>query len=124
MSHQFEEEPLLDATTIAELWALDADSGFMQELIREFNHQNRRLMEEISRSAFESDNCDLEALRFSIHTMKGSSSNVGAFRQAAIALTIEDACKAADCQAIRGLMPALTEIAAATEDALSALLQG
>lgn len=123
MSRQFEEEPLLDATTIDELWALDAGSGFMQELIREFNHQNRRLMEEISRSAFKSHNCNLEALRFSIHTMKGSSSNVGAFRQAAIALTIEDACKAADCQAIRALMPALTEIAAATEDALSALLQ-
>ena len=113
MSYQFEEKPLLDDATIVDLWELDAGSGFMQELIPEFNLQNRRLMQEIFRAAVE---CDFEALRFSVHTMKGSSSNVGAFRQAAIALTIENACKAADCETIKALMPALAEIAEATED--------
>ena len=119
MSHQFEEQPLLADATIADLWELDAGSGFMQELITEFNRQNQRLLEEITRSAIE---CDFETLRYSVHTMKGSSSNVGAARQAAIALTIENACKAADCETVQSLMPALAEIAEATEEALRGLL--
>lgn len=119
MTQQFENEPLLNETTVAELWELDAGSGFMQELVLEFNLQNQRLMADIIQSADERND---EVLRHSVHTMKGSSANVGANRQAAIALAVENACKAEDYATIRNLMPALTVIAEETEKALRNLL--
>ena len=118
-TRQFENEPLLNEATVKELWELDAGSGFIQELVTEFNLQNQRLMKEIIRFA---EDCDFEPLRFSIHTMKGSSLNVGARRQAAIALAVEDACKNEDCETIRQLVPLLARIAGQTEESLGILL--
>jgi len=115
MTGQFENEPLINEAIIAELWELDAGSGFMQELVTEFNLQNQRLMKEVARFAEE---CDYKSLRFSIHTMKGSSFNVGASRQAKIALEIENACKNGDSETIQQLVPLLKKIAGMTEEAL------
>ncbi len=119
MTGQFEDKPLLNKAIITELWELDAGSGFIQELVVEFNAQNQRLMDEIIRFA---EDCDYESLRFSVHTMKGSSFNVGADRQAAVALTIEKACKDEDCETVRQLVPLLKETAGQTEESLRILL--
>jgi HPt (histidine-containing phosphotransfer) domain-containing protein len=116
---QFENEPLINEAIITELRELDAGSGFMQELVAEFNMQNQRLMKEIVRLA---EDCDYESLRFSIHTMKGSSFNVGANRQGIAALAIENACKDEDCETIQQLVPSLVRIAGQTEDSLRILL--
>ena len=119
MTHQFDNEPLINRATITELWELDAGSGFMQELVAEFNMQNQRLMKEIVCLA---EDCNYESLRFSIHTMKGSSFNVGADRQGTAALAIENACKDEDCKTIQHLVPLLKNIAEQTEESLRTLL--
>lgn len=119
MTHLFEDEPLLNEETIEELWELDGGSGFMQDLVSEFNLQNQRLVSEIIRAA---EDHDYETLRFSVHTLKGSSLNVGACRQAAAALAVENACKEKDTQAISQLAPFLVQIAGQTEESLRLLL--
>ena len=76
-------------------------------------------MDEIIRFA---EDCDWESLQFSIHTMKGSSFNVGADRQAALAVTIENACKAKDSDSVQHLVRLLKETAGQTEESLRVLL--
>lgn len=119
MTCQFENEPLINEAVITELCELDAGSGFIQELITEFNTQNQRLMKEIARLA---EDCDYESLRFSVHTMKGSSLNIGANRQAIAALAIENACKDENCETVQQLVISLHKIAGQTEESLRILL--
>lgn len=119
MHAQFDQEPLLDMAIIAELQELDQGSGFFEELTTEFSLQNERLFEEIRRDA---QDLNYEQLRFSVHTLKGSSLNLGAMRQAKIAIELEAACKRKDGPEINRRLPLLFEVGEQTVQALRSLL--
>ena len=119
MSLDFEQEAILETTTIGELQALDEGTGFFAELVGEFNAQNQRLVKNIREGALD---CDYEQLQFNAHTLKGSSLNVGALRQAKIALLMEEASKAEDCTTVNQYLPALVSVAEETEAALRSLV--
>ena len=118
-SPRFEQEVILDMANIEELQELDQGSGFFAELVGEFNAQNERLLANIRRDG---PICNYESLHFSLHTLKGSSLNVGAMRQGLLALYLEDACKREDCATINEYVPMLSAVAVETAEALRSLL--
>jgi HPt (histidine-containing phosphotransfer) domain-containing protein len=104
---------------IDELQELDQGSGFFAELVREFNAQNQRLIENLRAGALD---CDFDQLRFNAHTLKGSSLNIGALRQAKIARRVEDVSAAEDCATVNQCMPLLEAVAEETQAALRSLV--
>lgn len=66
---------ILNATTIDMLRELDGGSGFFAELVQEYTEQSDRLLAQINQ-AFNAD--DRKTLQFAVHTLKGSSYNIGA----------------------------------------------
>jgi len=117
--HRFERDPILDVAIISELQDLDQGSGFFAELVFEICKQNNGLVAKIQKDSIE---CEYDSMRFSLHTLKGSSLNVGAVRLGNLAREMEEACHRQDCAAIRAQLQTLVDTNAETVTSLRGLL--
>jgi HPt (histidine-containing phosphotransfer) domain-containing protein len=66
---------ILNPTTVDMLRDLDGGSGFFADLVQEYVEQADRLLADMSAAHAAQD---ASALQFAVHTLKGSSFNIGA----------------------------------------------
>lgn len=78
--------PLLNRATVDALIELGRGSGFFNELLDDFTAQTENLLAQIE-SAIATQNAT--ALRFAVHTLKGSSFNIGAHRLGELCAAME-----------------------------------
>lgn len=110
---------LLNMDTVDMLREMDEGSGFFAELVHEFAQQSQRLLHEIEEATNTHDQTRLE---FAVHTLKGSSFNVGADEQAQLCHQIEVAAAQDDFPQIAALVVRLKATQAKTDAHLAALV--
>lgn len=93
-------ESYLNMETVAVLQEMDQGSGFFADLVSEFLRQALDLLAEIKIGIQQRNE---ENIRFAVHTLKGSSYNLGADDVADLCAQIEAAVAAADYAALETL---------------------
>jgi HPt (histidine-containing phosphotransfer) domain-containing protein len=111
---------VIDATCLATL-----DSMMEPEDVREFLQlyldQTDARVDRILQFSSEGD---LSAVAREAHTLVGTSGNVGAKQVSTLARSLEEACKAGDCDAAKDYVASLRQASGAASTALRARLAG
>ena len=105
----------LNMETVNTLREMDQGSGFFTELIDEYAIQSQGLLSKIGAGI---EACDWEQIRFSVHTLKGSSYNLGADEAAAVCEQIEAANLQQNAKDLQELFPILQDTCSAATAAL------
>lgn len=108
-------ETHLNMDTVEVLQEMDQGSGFFAELVGEYARQALDLLADITRGFEQRDE---QAIRFAVHTLKGSSYNLGADNVAEVCVQIEAATAKADYAEIEALLPQLESTFRTAADAL------
>jgi len=90
------ELPVLDRSVL--LASLGDDPDFIKEILELFDSTTPEIIESLKKAA---DEGDLEAVRRSAHSLKGSSANIGANALQESMKSIEAACADEDREAVR-----------------------
>ena len=112
-------ETRLNMETVEVLKEMDQGSGFFAELVGEYTRQALDLLAEVTRGIEQRDD---QGIRFAVHTLKGSSYNLGADDVADLCARIEAATAKADYAEIEALFPQLESSFRTAADALQRLI--
>ncbi len=108
----------INMTTVNVLREMDDGSGFFADLVEEYVDQSDMLIETIATAMSARDE---EQIRFSVHTLKGSSFNVGADQLADLCQQIEDANALGDYAELQLLLSKLQAVFQTTSEELRSL---
>ncbi|MCX7832982.1 MAG: Hpt domain-containing protein [Ignavibacteria bacterium] len=103
----YDKENLLNYEIIQNLKELDTeDSNFLSELIKIYLTESKKLLDKIEKGM---DSGDKDAIANNTHTLKGSSSNIGAMELSRLCAEIEKKARAGDLEGVKILLPEMKE---------------
>lgn len=103
----YDKENLLNFEIIQNLKELDTeDSNFLSELIDIYLTESKKLIDKIFKGISSNDK---DMVANNSHTLKGSSSNIGAMELSRLCADIEKKARAGDLEGVKLLLPEMKE---------------